>query len=56
MKDHMDFFFDTPIEKIEILDNGDYRVDTKDNSYDCKKCVISSDEVEVNGWKLSAMI
>lgn len=41
MKDHMDFFFDTPIEKIEILDTGDYRVDTKDNSYDCKKCVIS---------------
>ena len=41
MKDHMDFFFDTPIEKIEILDNGDDRVDTKDNSYDCKKCVIS---------------
>ena len=41
MKNHMDFFFDTPIEKIEILDNGDYRVDTKDNSYDCKKCVIS---------------
>lgn len=41
MKDYMDFFFDTPIEKIEILDNGDYRVDTKDNSYDCKKCVIS---------------
>ena len=41
MKDHMDFFFDTPIEKIEILDNGDYRVDTKDNSYDCKKWIIS---------------
>ena len=41
MKDHMDFFFDTPIEKIEALDNGDFRVDTKDNSYDCKKCVIS---------------
>ena len=41
MKDHMDFFFDTPIEKIEILDNGNYRVDTKENSYDCKKCVIS---------------
>ena len=41
MKDHMDFFFDPPIEKIEILDNGDYRVDTKDNSYNCKKCIIS---------------
>ena len=40
MKDHMDFFFDTPIEKIEVLEDG-YRVYTKDESYDCKKCVIS---------------
>ena len=40
MKDHMDFFFDTPIEKIEVLENG-YRVYAKDESYDCKKCVIS---------------
>lgn len=40
MKDHMDFFFDTPIEKIEVLEDG-YCVYTKDESYDCKKCVIS---------------
>ena len=40
MKDHMDFFFDTPIEKIEVEEDG-YRVYTKDASYDCKKCVIS---------------
>lgn len=40
MKDHMDFFFDTPIEKIEVLEDG-YRVYAKDDSYDCKKCVIS---------------
>lgn len=40
MKDHMDFFFDTPIEKIEVLEDG-YRVYTKDESFDCKKCVIS---------------
>lgn len=40
MKDHMDFFFDTPIEKIEVLEDG-YRVYTKDEAYDCKKCVIS---------------
>lgn len=40
MKDHIDFFFDTPIEKIEVLEDG-YRVYTKDESYDCKKCVIS---------------
>ena len=39
-KDHMDFFFDTPIEKIEVLEDG-YRVYAKDESYDCKKCVIS---------------
>lgn len=40
MKDHMDFFFDTPIEKIEVLEDG-YRVYAKDESYDCKKSVIS---------------
>ena len=40
MKDHMDFFFDTPIEKIEVLEDG-YRVYAKDEAYDCKKCVIS---------------
>ena len=40
MKDHMDFFFDTPIEKIEVTGDG-YRVSTKDNSYDCKKCIVS---------------
>ena len=40
MKNHMDFFFDTPIEKIEVLEDG-YRVYAKDESYDCKKCVIS---------------
>lgn len=40
MKDHMDFFFDTPIEKIEVLEDG-YRVYAKDESYGCKKCVIS---------------
>lgn len=40
MKDHMDFFFDTPIEKIEVTEDG-YRVSTKEKSYDCKKCIVS---------------
>lgn len=40
MKDQMDFFFDAPIEKIEVTEDG-YRVSTKDNSYDCKKCIVS---------------
>lgn len=40
MKDQMDFFFDTPVERIEVTEGG-YRVHSADNSYDCKKCIIS---------------
>ena len=40
MKDQMDFFFDTPIQKIEVMDDG-YRVYSEDNAYDCRKCIIS---------------
>ena len=40
MKDQMDFFFDTPIQKIEVIDDG-YRVYSEDNAYDCRKCIIS---------------
>lgn len=40
MKDHMDFFFDTPVEKLEMIDGG-YRVHAKGESYDCDKCIVS---------------
>lgn len=40
MKDHMDFFFDTPVQNIEVLEDG-YRIHTAEESYDCKKCIIS---------------
>ena len=40
MKYQMDFFFDTPIQKIEVMDDG-YRVYSEDNAYDCRKCIIS---------------
>lgn len=40
LKDQMDFFFDTPVEKVEALENG-YRVFTKDNSYEADECIIS---------------
>ena len=40
MKDQMDFFFDTPIQKIEVMDDS-YRVYSEDNAYDCRKCIIS---------------
>ena len=40
MKEHMDFFFDTPVEKIQVKEDG-YLVSTKDAEYACKKCMIS---------------
>jgi hypothetical protein len=40
LKDKIDFYFHTPIEKIEKVDDG-YRLDYKDGSVDAKKCIIS---------------
>lgn len=40
MKEHMDFFFDTSVEKIQVKEDG-YTVSTKDAEYACKKCIVS---------------
>lgn len=40
MKDHIDFFFKTPVTNIEIVDDG-YRIDYKDGSIEAKKCIVS---------------
>lgn len=40
MKDHVDFYFNTPVQKLEILEKG-YRIITKDGSMDCNKCIVS---------------
>ena len=40
MKEHMDFFIDTPVEKIQVKADG-YLVSTKDAEYACKKCIVS---------------
>lgn len=40
MKEHMDFFFDIPVEKIQVKEDG-YTVSTKDAEYACKKCIVS---------------
>ncbi len=40
LKEKVDFFFDCPVENIEVAKNG-YRVTAKDTTYDCEKCVIS---------------
>lgn len=40
LKEHVDFFFTTPVEHLELLDDG-YRIITKDGTTDCSKCIVS---------------
>ena len=40
LKDKVEFFFRTPVEKVEKNDGG-YTVITTDGRYDCDKCIIS---------------
>lgn len=40
MKEHMDFFFDTLVEKIQVKEDG-YTVSAKDAEYACRKCIVS---------------
>ena len=40
MKEHMDFFFDTSVEKIQVKEDG-YTVSAKDAEYACRKCIVS---------------
>lgn len=40
LEDKVDFFFDTPVQTIEIVDNG-YVVKCVDSDYKCEKCVVS---------------
>ncbi len=40
LKDKVDFFFDTYVEKVCAWDNG-FEVRCKDNSYECTKCIVS---------------
>ena len=36
----VDFFFDTPVDAIQIEENG-YRIICGNQSYDCEKCIVS---------------
>lgn len=40
LKDKVEFYFDCPVEKVEITESG-YRISAKNETYDCSKCVIS---------------
>ena len=44
LRDQVQFFFDTPVETVEKLEDG-YRVNCADASYTCEKCVISAGRI-----------
>lgn len=40
LKDKVEFFVDTPVEGVEIMENG-YKIICRDATYECEKCIIS---------------
>lgn len=40
MKDKIDFYFNTPVVSVGILENG-YEIQCKETAYTCKNCIIS---------------
>lgn len=40
LQELVDFYFRSPVERLEILENG-YRIHTAKESFDCKKCIVS---------------
>lgn len=40
LKDEVEFFVDTPVEGVEIMENG-YKIICRDATYKCEKCIIS---------------
>lgn len=40
LKDKVDFFFDTPVQTIEVIDGG-YLVICENGSFECDKCIVS---------------
>jgi len=40
LKDHIEFFFDTPVQTVSAIDGG-YEVVCKDASYTCRNCIVS---------------
>ena len=40
LKEHIDFYFNTPVESIRVLENG-YTISTQKGEYTCKNCIVS---------------
>ena len=43
LKDKVTFYFDTPVESVEVLGGGEegYCIHTKNDTYTCKQCIVS---------------
>ena len=40
LKEHIDFYFNTPVESIRVLENG-YAISTQKGEYTCQNCIVS---------------
>ena len=40
LKEHIDFYFNTPVESIRVLENG-YAISTQKDEYTCQNCIVS---------------
>ena len=40
LKEHIDFYFNTPVESIRVLENG-YAISTQKSEYTCQNCIVS---------------
>jgi uncharacterized FAD-dependent dehydrogenase len=40
LKNKVDFFFSTPVQKLEVIEGG-YKVITKKGDFECDKCIVS---------------
>ena len=40
LKEHIDFYFNTPVESISVTEDG-YTISTKKSEFSCKNCIVS---------------
>ena len=41
LQDKVDFYFDTPVNEVEALEDGTYRISCTKGEFTCEKCIIS---------------
>lgn len=54
LKDKVDFFFDTPVNSVTVLENG-YAVNCAEESFSCENVSFLLDVAAVSGWNAFVM-